>query len=176
MSSDAPHLVLISGPVGVGKTSVAQELCALLASNSIAHTFVDLDALTHTYPRPHGDPFGQDLALKNLQAVWANAQDFGPRLLIVARVIETKAGAAKIAETIKAGKCTLVQLSARDETLLERVRQREIGTGRAWHETRALELSRALSETRFADLVLSTDERNPEEIAEQLLQILNLDD
>lgn len=176
MSSDAPHLVLISGPVGVGKTSVAQELSTLLASNSIAHTFVDLDALTHTYPRPREDPFGQDLALKNLRAVWANAQDYGPRLLLIARVIETKVGAAKIAEAVKAGKCTIVQLSACDATLLERVRKREIGSGRAWHEARALELSRTLSETRIADHVLSTDERTPSEIAEQLLQHLNHDD
>lgn len=175
MSSDAPHLILISGPVGVGKTSVAQELSARLASNAIAHTFIDLDALTYTYPRPREDPFGQDLALKNLRAVWANAQDYGPRLLLIARVIETKAGALKIAETVEAGKCTIVQLSARDATLLKRVRQREIGSGRAWHEARALELSRILSEPRFADYVLNTDERSPAEIAEQLLQVLKLD-
>ena len=175
MSSNIPHLIFISGPVGVGKTSVAQELSGLLVTRSIAHTFVDLDALTYTYPRPSYDPFGQDLALKNLQAVWANAQDYAPRFLLIARVIETEAGAFKIAETVKAGRCTIVQLSARDETLLERVRQREIGAGRAWHEARALKLSRSLSETDFADHVLNTDERSPVDIAKELLQRLALD-
>lgn len=174
MSSSTPHLILISGPVGVGKTSVAQELSGLLVTNSLAHTLVDLDALTHTYPRPKHDPFGQDLALKNLRAVWANAQDYAPRILLIARVIETEAGALKIAETVKASKCTIVQLSARDETLLERVHKREIGAGRAWHEARALELSRSLSETDFADHVFRTDGLSPSEIANELLQKLEL--
>lgn len=175
MSSTAPHLVLISGPVGVGKTSVAQEMSSLLVESSIAHTFVDLDALTYTYPRPHNDPFGQALALKNLQAVWANAQDVDPGILLIARVIETEDGARKIAQAVQADTCTIVQLRASDETLLKRVRQRETGTGRAWHEARALDLSRSLSATSFADLILNTDQRSPIDLAKELLQRLALD-
>lgn len=175
MHLNPPHLVLISGPVGVGKTTVAQELSGLLVAAEIAHTFVDLDALTHNYPRPEHDPFGQDLALKNLRALWENAQEHSPRLLLIARVIETAAGAKKVADAIEAGRCTLIQLSAREETLIERVRKREIGGGRDWHEARAIELSRSLSKTDFADHVCDTDGLSPTEVAAELFQILEFD-
>ncbi|MEL6416524.1 MAG: AAA family ATPase [Pseudomonadota bacterium] len=175
MTYNAPHLILISGPVGVGKTTVAQEMSALLALNSIAHTFVDLDALTHTYPRPEHDPFGQDLALKNLRALWENAQEHSPRLLLIARVIETAASAKKVADAVAAGRCTIIQLTAREETLIERVRKREKGSGRDWHEARAVELSRKLSETDFADHVCDTDNLSPTEVAAELFQVLEFD-
>ena len=173
-TTDTPHLILISGPVGVGKTSVAQEMSNQLAAAAIAHTFMDLDALTHTYPRRDDDPYGQTLALKNLQAVWTNAQSYTPHILIIARVIETEATALKIADTVHANECSIVQLDARDETLLSRVRQREHGVGRKWHEARALELSKSLSRTDFAKLVLSTDDRSVVDIADEILQQLAL--
>ena len=174
MPQSAPYLVLISGPVGVGKTTVAQELSSLLVAKTIAHTFVDLDALTHTYPRSIDDPFGQALALKNLHAVWGNAQAHNPRLLLIARVIETEAGARKIAETVSLDRYSLIQLRARDETLIDRVRKRETGAGRAWHEARAIELSRSLSETSFADHIFETDGLNPTEIAKEIVETLGL--
>ena len=174
MDQRAPSLILISGPVGVGKTSVAQEMSTLLVAQEIAHTFMDLDALTHTYPRPRDDTYGQTLALKNLQAVWSNAQASNPLLLVVARVIETKASARQIADAVAIDQFKIVQLSARDETLLERVRKREIGKDRAWHEARAIELARNLSETDFADLIIQTDDLKPTEIAAELSQKLGL--
>ena len=69
MQTSKTNLVLISGPVGVGKTSVAEALSTTLESASVGHTFIDLDGLAKTYPRPIGDRFGDRIALKNLTAV-----------------------------------------------------------------------------------------------------------
>jgi deoxyadenosine/deoxycytidine kinase len=59
-------LLVVSGPIGVGKTTVAQEISNLLDRSNTAHTFVDLDALTQTYTRPPDDPYGYRLVFANL--------------------------------------------------------------------------------------------------------------
>lgn len=43
-------LLLLSGTVGVGKTSVVAEICEILSAREVPHTFVDLDALTCSWP------------------------------------------------------------------------------------------------------------------------------
>ncbi|MBE9028535.1 ATP-binding protein [filamentous cyanobacterium LEGE 11480] len=57
-------VLIISGPVGVGKTSVANAVSEELIHHAIPHTFVDLDQLRYTYPRPIGDRFGSQLGLQ----------------------------------------------------------------------------------------------------------------
>jgi len=62
-------LLIISGPVGVGKTTVAEELNSILSREGIAHTYIDLDVLAETYPRLADDRFNSRLALRNLRDV-----------------------------------------------------------------------------------------------------------
>jgi shikimate kinase len=42
----------LSGPIGVGKTTVGQDVSNLLERSNAAHSFIDLDAMAQTYPRP----------------------------------------------------------------------------------------------------------------------------
>lgn len=165
MSNSQINLVLISGPVGVGKTTVAEELSHLLEVESVAHTLIDLDGLAKTYPRQPDDPFGQQIALANLTAVWANAAKRGVRNLIIARVIETRDGAQSIERAVGASKSLIVQLHASDDVLIERVREREVGAGRQWHENRAIELSKQLATANIADHHIETDHRSVGDIA-----------
>jgi len=71
---------IISGSVGVGKTSVAEEISEILKSKSIPHAYVDLDNLSHAYPRPQKDPFHFTLGMKNLTAVWRNFKELGVKM------------------------------------------------------------------------------------------------
>ena len=41
---------------------LGQEVSALLAERDIPHSFIDLDALAQTFPRPQGDRYGTALA------------------------------------------------------------------------------------------------------------------
>lgn len=66
-------LLIISGPIGVGKTTIGQEISNLLDRQGVAHSFIDLDALTQTYPRPADNRYGYRLAFRNLRAVWITA-------------------------------------------------------------------------------------------------------
>ena len=59
-------VLLVTGPVGVGKSSVASEVSELLDQAGVAHALVDVDSLRWCYPRRSSDPFRIELAMNNL--------------------------------------------------------------------------------------------------------------
>ena len=172
MHAEEINLVILSGPVGVGKTTVGEELSGRLEADGISHTFIDLDGLSKTFPRPTGDTFGEQIALKNLADVWRNARDLGVRNLIIARVIETREGAQRIAQAVGASTSCVVQLNASDSTLLTRVQRREIGAAQKWHEQRALELSSQMRNSNVSDIELDTDHKTVADIAKEIRMLI----
>lgn len=161
-------LLIISGPVGVGKTSTAEEVSNQLVGQEIAHTLIDLDTLAETYPRPQDDTYGSWLALQNLKAMWKNCYEAGSKNIVMARVIEKIKDRQAIENAIPLASSIVCELTASDETLIRRVKKREIGTGYEWHKARSLELSQQLSEHSVADFKVSTDDRSVEEIAAEI--------
>lgn len=162
-------LLLLSGPVGIGKTTLGNEVSMVLERKGTAHTFVDLDGLAATFPRPPDDRFGSRLALTNLRDVWTNCAAAGSRNLIVARVIETGREVEDIERAIPGAQPAVCQLRASDPTLIARIRTRELGAGQDWHEARALELAQSLRIRAPADFTIETDDRSPPEIAEEIV-------
>lgn len=142
--SERVPLLLISGPVGVGKTSVGFAVSGLLCEQDISHTFIDLDQLSYTYPRPVDDRFGSRLGLQNLRDMWRNAVAVGSRNLMLAGVIETMARVEEIRTVIPNADIVVCPLRASQDTLEARVRKREIGKGLDWHLRRAVALSEIL--------------------------------
>ena len=164
-----PTVLLLSGPVGVGKTTVAGELGDALETRGISNTVVDLDGLRWSYPRPARDPWNNDLGLENLRAIWGNAFRRGIRNLIVATVVETEEFVAAVQDALGEVTIRTCQLSATRETLIERVERREIGSGRDWHVARAQELAGQLAGNHTpADLRVATDARDVIDIAREL--------
>lgn len=117
-------VLLITGPVGVGKTTVALEAGELLEAAGIPHAVVDLDALAWCFPPPADDRFNNRLALRNLAVVWANFAAAGAERLVIARVAETGEDVAAFLGAVPHAAITVVRLRARDDTLLARVRAR----------------------------------------------------
>ena len=85
-------LLIVTGPVGVGKTTVAYEVSKLLEAAELPYACIDMDTLRSCYPAPAGDRFNVALGLRNLAAVWANCRATGAAYLIVADVIESRDG------------------------------------------------------------------------------------
>ena len=162
-------LLVINGPVGVGKTAIGNEVSNWLSRQRISHSFVDIDALAATYPRAPDDRFGDRLALRNLRDVWANCAAAGSRNLIVARVVETQHDLEEIQRAVPGSKPLVCQLRAGDASLIERVRTRELGSGRERHETRALELAKSLPAAAPADFVVDTEGRSVPDIADEIV-------
>jgi adenylylsulfate kinase len=84
--------LLITGPVGVGKTTVAEAIGDQLSKTGTPHAVVDLDWLSKCWPAPSSDPFHFELQLRNLRAVTRNCAKAGARRLVLAGVVESRAG------------------------------------------------------------------------------------
>lgn len=162
-------MLVVSGPVAVGKSTVANAASALLIQRGVTHTVIDVDRLTDTFPRPADDPFGDRLAIRNLKDVWANAAAAGSRNLILARVVETDQILQDFMDAVPGAAPVVCLLRARPETLIDRVRQRETGERRDWYEARSLDLAQSLEHAAPFDFVVDTDDRAPSDLAEQIV-------
>ncbi len=161
--------LLITGPVGVGKTTVAGEAANLLGEAGVSHGFVDVDALRWCYPAPPDDRFRVGIALRNLAAVWATYREYGARRLILADVLEDRAALAGYLRAVPGAAITVVRLRAPAATLAAQVARRETGNGLAWHLARAAELAGQMDRDRVEDLLIDTAERPAATIAREVL-------
>ena len=165
----AVPLLVVTGPVGVGKTTVALEMSSLLGEAGVPHAVVDLDALSWCYPAPADDRFNSRLALRNLAAVWGAYAAAGAQRLILARVVEAREDEAGFRESVPGAEITVVRLRAADETLLTRVAARELGSGREWHLNRSIELARLMDRRAVGDHLIETDGRAVTDVAREAL-------
>lgn len=165
-----PVLIII-GPVGIGKTSVADAISELLSEKSIHHAIIDLDHLRYAFPRPSTDWFHTKLGYKNLAAVWKNYQEVGVKCVVIPNVLEDREDIKHIEEAIPGALVTVVRLTAPIETIHERIKEREKSEKSLnWHLNRAVELSNKLEGRNVEDFTVSTEGKTIEEIAKEVLK------
>jgi adenylylsulfate kinase len=146
--------LLITGPVGVGKTTVAEAVGDVLAAIGVPHAVIDLDWLRHCRPAPADDPFHLELELRNLRAVARNYAGAGAQRLVLAGVLENRADRARYAEAAGA-KLTVCRLKADLSVIRERLAQRHRhDSGLEWHMHRAGELERIFASAWVEDFVV----------------------
>lgn len=163
-------MLVISGPPGVGKTTVAWRAFSRCADGGRAPGMADLDLLGAAWPAPEDDQFQSRLKARNLAAVWANFRAGGSERLIVAAVIET-ADERELLRSAIDGDLFLCRLSASESTLRGRIqaRGRELGDDLAKLLRRADELSTLLRDNDVSDLVVDTDGLSVDAVAAMLL-------
>ncbi|WP_346130810.1 AAA family ATPase [Lentzea roselyniae] len=150
--------LLITGPVGVGKTTVAEAVGARLVQAGVPHAVIDLDWLRHCRPSPADDPFHLELELRNLSAVARNYVDAGVQRLVLAGVLESRADRARYAEAIGA-KLTVCRLKA-DLTVIRKrlVSRHQHDSDLGWHVNRAAELEKLFASAWVEDFVVAADQ------------------
>lgn len=124
-TTDSPPtvpIVLFTGPVEVGNSTVAMEAARLLKTAQIPHALVDLAWSAVSWPRPPDDPWNERLMYRNLACMWSNFRQAGVERLILCRVLEDRSVLSPIIEAVPGAKITVIGLRAGLAELHPRVR------------------------------------------------------
>lgn len=148
-------VAVVTGPVGVGKSTVLREADALLTGRDICHASVELE----------------DIAYRNLAALWVNYSDAGADRLLLSLLMEQRSDLDRVHEAIPDATITVVRLHAPLAVIEARIRstertdpEQEVGAARWW----AIRLERST----FADHIVDNSTRPPREVAAEVLNLL----
>jgi adenylate kinase family enzyme len=161
---------VITGAPGSGKSSVAQALTTLLDNAGVAHGALESEQLAW------GTPWlDEELAYEQLAVVLRMQRSYGRRMFVVVATTETEEQLEALVRAIGAERCFVVALTVPGEVASARVLEREPErwAGRDALAEHAAELAPVIPALSGVDLVLSTDGRDPEAVAAELLAALD---
>ena len=164
-------VLLITGVVGVGKTTVTGEASWLLRQAGIPHAMTDLAVIGGCWPAPPGDEWNEELIHRNLACMWANFQRAGAGRLLLCRVLEARSLLTRITEAVPGAVITVVRLRAPLETVKSRIRAREAGRDPQWYLDAAEYLTGRLEDARVEDHVVGNHNRPAHETAADVLRV-----
>jgi hypothetical protein len=157
-------VLVISGSMGSGKTTVLGETSDLLEEAGIAHAIVDLDSIATV-----GVPNSRELAYRNLVDAFQNITRAGMHYLMVAAAIETADGLSHLRAAMPGAAVVVCRLTAALTTLERRLRIREPGMKQARFLARAAELDRILDAVRLERFTVANDDRDVTDVAREVL-------
>ncbi len=162
--------LLITGTVGVGKTTTAEQVGRRLGEAGTAYAVIDLDEIRRFWPMPPGDPFGVQIEVANLTAVAANYLRAGAEWLVLAGVVENQ-GQRQLIQAAVGVPLSVVRLRLSLAVVRQRLAVRHAADpeGLSWHLDRAGVLEDILTTAQAEDLVIETDGLDPAEVAERVL-------
>ncbi|OXY98550.1 AAA family ATPase [Streptomyces diastatochromogenes] len=166
------ELLLIGGRAGVGKTTVAWEVSALLRSATVPHAVIDGDFMGSVHPAPEGDPHRSEITESNLTAVWSNYSRRGYRRLIYTNTLSVLPEVTGMFERAMGSGVRIVRvlLTATDATAHERLVRRELGSELESELAGSARKARLLDQEAAADaLRIATDGRSVVDIAHEVV-------
>src|SRR5215470_1912304 len=169
MAAPVPVLV-ITGPVGVGKSAIAAEAAWLLRQADVPHALVDLDRIEQCWPVPADDPWNERVSHRNLACMWANFRQAGADRLILMRVLEARSLLRRVTEAVPGAEITVVRLRAPLAVLHERIRSRE-ASDPSWFLGAATHTAEVLERVRVEDHLVDNQDRPLAVVAGEVLRL-----
>jgi adenylylsulfate kinase len=160
-------LLIITGTMGAGKTSVLAEASDILTLRGAVHAAIDLDALGVAYiPSTTGN---DDVMYRNLASVCKNYESLGVNRLLVARAMETRVELDLCRSVVSAANTIVCRLTASIETMDQRVKLRELGLLRRKYVARIEKLKVTLDAAQLEDFAIRNENRPLNEVANEIL-------
>jgi ribose 1,5-bisphosphokinase PhnN len=172
------QILLITGPAGIGKSTLCWEIGAQLAASQVSHAVIETDEIDRVFPPPAPEdlekiaPGTSDVSALNLAAIWSTYRALGHSRLIMSGVmLHVRHDLRWITAAIPDAQITIVRLHASESTLVERLDKREIGSGREAQIERSLrQAKRVAGEPTTGLLIVPTDGRSPQALAATVLR------
>lgn len=162
-------LLIVTGPVGVGKSKVSEAAADYLCLKQIPNAVIDVDCFRHAYPAPPGDRFNTSLVYNNLSAIWPNYAKLGITHVIIPNVIESCEEIENYKSAIPNADITVIRLDASIDILHKRLENRETGEMLKWHKDRAVELKKQFDERNLEHSVINIDNKSVETAAAEVI-------
>lgn len=160
-------MLIISGGMGAGKSTVLAEASDILGLRHIAHAAIDLDALGLAHLPSAASNDG--VMYRNLQSVCKNYASLGVRRILLARAMEDRAELELCRGIVSATNTVVCRLTASIEAMQQRVKMRESGVSQGEYVARVEKLNAILDRARLEDFTVSSESRPLTEIAHEML-------
>jgi hypothetical protein len=126
------QVALITGPTGVGKSTIGFRFYLRCLNAGLRAGYVDLSQIGFVSPAAAGDPGNQRLRARNLAAIWRNYRAAGASHLIATGTINGQADAQRYASELPGASVSFIRLEA--DSAEHRLRIMSRGAGGSWPE------------------------------------------
>lgn len=160
-------MLIITGSMGAGKTSVLAEASDILSMRHMVHAAIDLDALGLAWLPSAAGTHGA--MYSNLQSVCGNYAALGVTRLLLASAVENRAELELCRSAVSATNTTVCRLTAGIAAMQQRVKTRESGVLQREFVARVAILDAILDRARLEDFALINEDRSVSEVAQEML-------
>jgi hypothetical protein len=120
-------VLLLTGPIGAGKTAVLREADALLIEEDGCHATVELEEIARCWSEAI-ECSRASFVYKNLAALWSNFAAIGASRLLLSALVERRSELELVSRAVPGAVITIVRLHASLPVLEQRIRLREPGS------------------------------------------------
>jgi hypothetical protein len=160
-------LLIITGTMGAGKTSVLGEASDLLALRQIDHAAIEVDALGLAH-LPSG-VCNDEVMYGNLRSVCNNYAALGVQRFMLARALEDRSQLQRCRDIVPAANTVVCRLTAGIAAMEQRIKMRETGVSQGQYVARVAKLNVILDRARLEDFTVTNENRSLTEVALEML-------
>lgn len=160
------EVLLVTGGLGAGKTSVAVELGELLAARGTSSSVIDLDQLCWTTPDPASGVGVIDVLAASLRAVLPVHEEAGVHRFVLPRLLRDAADVQAVADAVAPARVVVVLLTADARERERRLLRRDSASTLEGHLD---DVERLLPDPATADIAVATDGRTVADVAAEVL-------